>query len=287
MTRHDWIAVLDFGSQYTQLIARRIREQHVYCEILRHDTTAEEIAKRSPHGLVLSGGPASVTKAGSPRVDPAIFELGVPVLGICYGMQLMAQMLGGEVQPGNQREFGGARISVKESSGLFHGIEGDLEVWMSHGDQVSHMPGGFKANAKTSSCPVAAMSDTSRRFHGLQFHPEVVHTPRGIDILCAFLFQVCGCGADWTMEHFITEQISSIQSRVGDGHVVCGPPIPSAGGRVPLRQSAYRAAHSWCGQSLPPRPGHLGRHVKWSPDTFDLADLAPPDRCPASARHRT
>ncbi len=222
MTRHDWIAVLDFGSQYTQLIARRIREQHVYCEILRHDTTAEEIAKRSPHGLVLSGGPASVTKAGSPRVDPAIFELGVPVLGICYGMQLMAQMLGGEVQPGNQREFGGARISVKESSGLFHGIEGDLEVWMSHGDQVSHMPGGFKANAKTSSCPVAAMSDTSRRFHGLQFHPEVVHTPRGIDILCAFLFQVCGCGADWTMEHFITEQISSIQSRVGDGHVVCG-----------------------------------------------------------------
>jgi len=222
MTRHDWIAVLDFGSQYTQLIARRIREQNVYCEIIRHDTPAEEISKRSPQGIVLSGGPASVLEPGSPRVDPGVFDLEIPVLGICYGMQLMAGELEGEVRPGNQREFGGARISVVGESGLFGGITGELEVWMSHGDQVISMPEGFVAHAKTSSCPVAAMSHPQRKLYGLQFHPEVVHTPRGVEILRSFLFSVCGCGADWTMEHFITEQVESIRSRVGDDHVICG-----------------------------------------------------------------
>jgi GMP synthase (glutamine-hydrolysing) len=222
MTGHDWIAVLDFGSQYTQLIARRIREQNVYCEIIRHDTSAKEIADRSPRGVVLSGGPASVLEPGSPQIDPAVFALDIPVLGICYGMQLMALELDGEVQPGNQREFGGARISVVGDAGLFDGISGELDVWMSHGDQVIRMPEGFIAHAKTSNCPVAAMSHPRRNFYGLQFHPEVVHTPRGVEILRSFLFSVCACKADWTMEHFITEQVESIRSRVGDDHVICG-----------------------------------------------------------------
>ena len=222
MTRHDWIAVLDFGSQYTQLIARRIREQNVYCEIIRHDTPANEIAERSPQGIVLSGGPASVLVEGSPQVDRAIFDLNIPILGICYGMQLMARDLEGDVQPGNQREFGASRISVFAETGLFDGINGELDVWMSHGDQVIGMPEGFVAHAKTPSCPVAAMSNQDRKFYGLQFHPEVVHTPRGVEILRSFLFSVCACGADWTMEHFVTEQVETIRSRVGRDHVICG-----------------------------------------------------------------
>ncbi len=222
MTGHDWIAILDFGSQYSQLIARRVREQQVYCELLRFDTTAEELAKRKPRGIILSGGPASVTKDGTPRCDPALFDLGVPVLGICYGMQLMAQTLGGRVKPGDQHEYGGAEVDLLDHEVLFKGTAGPLQVWMSHGDKVEVMPDGFIAIARTPSCPIAAMADYENKRFGIQFHPEVAHTPRGKEVLHQFLFDACGCSGDWTMAHFITEHIKMIREQVGDGHVLCG-----------------------------------------------------------------
>ena len=222
MTHHDWIAVLDFGGQYAQLIARRIREQHVYCELLRYDTTAAALKERAPKGIVLSGGPASVTTADSPQCDPGIFDLGISVLGICYGMQLMAQCLEGTVRAGNQREFGSARIRVLDPGPLLDGLPDELNVWMSHGDQVEALPQGFQALARTESCPVAAMGDAVRQCYGLQFHPEVVHTPQGTEILRRFLFSVCACANDWTMAHFISEQVARIREKVGSDHVVCG-----------------------------------------------------------------
>jgi GMP synthase (glutamine-hydrolysing) len=222
MTGHDWIAILDFGSQYSQLIARRVREQHVYCELLRFDTAASELAARRPKGIILSGGPASVTRDGTPRCDPALFAMGVPVLGICYGMQLTALTLGGKVRPGDQHEYGRATVDVLDRQVLFQGLDDTIPVWMSHGDQVEIMPDGFLAIASTPSCPVAAMADYGRHLFGLQFHPEVVHTPQGREILHQFLFTACGCAGDWTMAHFITEQIRLIRERVGDAHVLCG-----------------------------------------------------------------
>ena len=222
MIGHDWIAILDFGSQYSQLIARRVREQNVYCELLRYDTVSADLAARRPKGIILSGGPASVTREGAPFCDPALFELGVPVLGICYGMQLTALTLGGKVRPGGRHEYGGAAIDVLDREVLFQGLDDTLQVWMSHGDQVEIMPEGFIAIASTPSCPVAAMADYRRGLFGLQFHPEVVHTPSGRDILRQFLFDACGCAGDWTMAHFITEQIRMIRARVGADHVLCG-----------------------------------------------------------------
>lgn len=219
---HDWIAILDFGSQYTQLIARRIREQQVYCEILRFDTPAEKIAARKPRGIILSGGPSSVYDAKGPRPDPAIFKLELPLFGICYGMQLMAQELGGQVDKGEHREFGYAEIDIVDPKPLFDGLPERLQVWMSHGDQVGRMPEGFRAVAKTGSCPVAAMADGANRRFGVQFHPEVVHTPKGVHLLRHFLFEVCGCRGDWKMSSFIEESIKAIRARVGDGHVLCG-----------------------------------------------------------------
>ena len=222
MPSHDWIAILDFGSQYTQLIARRIREQQVYCEILRFDTNAETLKASNPKGLILSGGPASVADADSPRGDPALFELGIPVLGICYGMQLMALALDGEVEPGDQREYGGAVIKVINHENLFKNLPYDMHVWMSHGDKVTRYPEGFHALARTDTCPTAAMADTDRQLYGLQFHPEVVHTRLGRDLLRNFLFSICQCSGDWNMAHFITEQMESIRAQVGDGDVLCG-----------------------------------------------------------------
>lgn len=219
---HDWIAILDFGSQYTQLIARRIREQHVYCEILRFDTPAEKIAARKPRGIVLSGGPSSVYDAKGPRPDPMLFHLDPPVFGVCYGMQLMAQELGGRVDKGRHREFGYAEIDVLDAAPLFSGQASRLQVWMSHGDQVGAMPPGFRAVARTDSCPVAAMADKSNRRFGVQFHPEVVHTPQGVHLLRHFIFDVCGCRGDWKMSSFIEESIRSVRETVGDGHVLCG-----------------------------------------------------------------
>jgi GMP synthase (glutamine-hydrolysing) len=220
---HDWVAILDFGSQYSQLIARRLREHQVYCELLRFDTPAAELAARRPKGIILSGGPASVLAPGAPDVDPAIFELGVPLLGICYGMQLMGRHLGGTVQRGESREFGLAQIEQTDPPGeLFTALPDTLSVWMSHGDQVAVPPPGFRVTARTDTCPVAAMEHPERHWHGLQFHPEVVHTPYGRDLLQRFLFRVCGCAGDWKMSTFIEESVRTIRERVGGDQVLLG-----------------------------------------------------------------
>ncbi|MBI2442257.1 MAG: glutamine-hydrolyzing GMP synthase [Lentisphaerae bacterium] len=222
MKHHDWIAILDFGSQYTQLIARRVREQHVYSEILRHDNSAAKLKRLRPSGLILSGGPRSVFEPKAPACDPKLFKLGIPVLGICYGMQLTAKILGGAVKPGRTREYGNARISITDARSLFHGLPRRLAVWMSHGDQVLKLPEGFHVLAQTPTCPVAAFADPGWKIFGLQFHPEVVHTHQGTDILRRFIFNACGCRGDWRMAQFIAESCRAIRRKVGSGQVVCG-----------------------------------------------------------------
>ncbi|MFC1461624.1 glutamine-hydrolyzing GMP synthase [Verrucomicrobiota bacterium] len=222
MKRGSWIAILDFGSQYSQLIARRIREQHVYSELIRFDTPPAELAKRKPTGIVLSGGPSSVFEDKAPHCDPALFELGIPILGICYGMQLTSKLMGGAVKPGKEREYGHADISVANDKDIFKGLPAELRVWMSHGDQVEVMPEGFEAIARTSTCPVAAMANPVKKIFGLQFHPEVVHTPKGTEILRHFIFDVCSCKPDWEMAAFIKESVASTRKLVGSDHVVCG-----------------------------------------------------------------
>ena len=222
MSAHTWIAILDFGSQYSQLIARRIREQQVYSELIRHDCSAASLRARAPSGIILSGGPSSVFDHRAPACDPAIFDLGIPVLGICYGMQLAAQALGGRVCAGKRREYGRATISVVTTSALFEGLPAELDVWMSHGDQVVDLPPGFARQAQTPTCPNAAMGDDGRRIYGLQFHPEVVHTPLGHEILKRFLFSVCNCPGDWRMASFVTESVRRIREQVGRSHVICG-----------------------------------------------------------------
>ena len=216
------VVVLDFGSQYSQLIARRVRENKVYCEILSHNTTADELAALSPGGIFLSGGPASVYEPGAPVCDPDIFNLGVPVLGICYGMQLMAHLMGGNVEPVSTREYGLAQLTVYNKDGLFDAIPDDnIPVWMSHGDNVSRVPDGFEVIACTDKLPISVMADTERKLFGLQFHPEVVHTPAGKDIIANFLFQFCGCSPSWTMRSFVEQNVSRIRRRVGDDLVIC------------------------------------------------------------------
>jgi GMP synthase (glutamine-hydrolysing) len=222
MQHDDWIAILDFGSQYSQLIARRVREQKVYSELVRFDTTAEALAARRPAGIILSGGPSSVFDEGAPQCDPALFEMGIPVLGICYGMQLTARTLGGDVRPGQAREYGRADIRVTDHASLFRDLPSGLTVWMSHGDQVAVMPSGFRTMAETGTCPHAAMADEPRRIYGLQFHPEVVHTPRGTDILRHFIFDVCGCAGAWEMAQFVKSSVDDVRARVGQEHVVLG-----------------------------------------------------------------
>jgi GMP synthase (glutamine-hydrolysing) len=227
---HDKILILDFGSQVTQLIARRVREAHVYSEIHPYDVDADFIRAFAPKGVILSGGPSSVTEAGSPRVDQAVFELGVPVLGICYGMQLMAEQLGGKVEPGLVREFGYAEVRAHGHTRLFDGIEdfrtaeghGMLKVWMSHGDKVTAMPAGFKLMTSTPACPVAGMADEARRFYGVQFHPEVTHTVQGTALLNRFVLDICGARADWKMGDYINEAVAKIREQVGHEHVILG-----------------------------------------------------------------
>jgi GMP synthase (glutamine-hydrolysing) len=217
------ILVLDFGSQYTMLIARRVREQYVYCEICPFDRGIEEIKAFEPDGIILSGGPASVHEEGSYRPDPGVFELGVPVLGICYGLQVMIAMLGGAVIPGRIREFGPAHIRIDHSVGPLNVFEaGSVQpVWMSHGDRIDRLPEGFEVLATTLDDVPAADSD--RRLYGLQFHPEVVHTPRGGDIIAAFVHDICGCAAEWTMKAFIDIEVERIRQQVGEtGRVLCG-----------------------------------------------------------------
>ena len=218
----EHVVVIDFGAQYSQLIARRIRECRVYCEILPYDTPAEELAARKPKGIVLSGGPSSVYEEGAPHPDPKIFELGIPVLGICYGMQLMGHTLGGNVGPGDKREYGKTELEVLDETDLFHGLDRQLIGWMSHGDSVKQAPEGFQVIARTANTSVAAMANCARRLHGVQFHPEVVHTPKGKQILENFLYRVCECKGDWTMESFIKLAVEGIRRQVGDGKVVLG-----------------------------------------------------------------
>jgi GMP synthase (glutamine-hydrolysing) len=221
---HQTIIVLDFGSQYTQLIARRLRELSVYCEILPFNTPAAVIAARRPVGVILSGGPKSVSESGAPFCDPALFEVGVPVLGICYGMQLMTATLGGQVAPAPQREYGHALVQVSDvvAAPLFRAIPGELRVWASHGDLVAAVPPGFAVIATSANAPVAAMEDRSRSLSALLFHPEVAHTEHGLAILRNFAYEVCGCTGDWTMASFIEEATARIRAIVGDGRVVCG-----------------------------------------------------------------
>ena len=220
--QHKWIAILDFGSQYTQLIARRVREQQVYSEILRFDTSAALLRERKPAGIILSGGPNSVFEPGAPLCDPAIYDLGIPVLGICYGMQLTAKTLGGTVKPGAHREYGHTQISTMDGNRLFEGLPPEFNVWMSHGDQVEVMPEGFETSARSSSCPNAAMRCDARNIFALQFHPEVVHTQHGDKILHNFLFPICGCDGDWQLSSWVDETVERLKKQVGNEHVVLG-----------------------------------------------------------------
>ena len=224
------ILILDFGSQYTQLIARRVREAGVYCEIHGWDLGEDGIRDFAANGVILSGGPESVTLEATPDVDSAVFDLGVPVLGICYGMQTMADKLGGEVASSAHREFGYARVRVDSASALLDDIEDDLDdsgrglldVWMSHGDRVERLPEGFVPIASTDSAPLAGMADEGRRFYGLQFHPEVTHTRQGTRILERFLHEICGCGSDWTPNNIVADSVASVREMVGDDKVLLG-----------------------------------------------------------------
>ena len=218
----EQILILDFGSQYTQLIARRVREFNVYCEIQPCTRDWREITGPHTKGVILSGGPSSVYENGSPSVDPALFETDFPILGICYGMQLMTHLLGGKVGPYPKREFGRARVEIDDPVGIFLGSQGDETVWMSHGDTIEEPPPGYRPLARSEGSPVAAMMSEDGRRYGIQFHPEVAHTPRGKEILHNFVLRICGCAGDWTMRSFIEEAVERIRVQVGPRRVVCG-----------------------------------------------------------------
>ena len=221
------ILILDFGSQYTQLIARRVREARVYCEIHPYNMDLEKLCAFNPRGIILSGGPSSVFDRGSPRVGKTIFNLGVPILGICYGMQLTTKLFGGTVERSSKREYGPAKLKVGATyagaSGLFSGLgKAGLDVWMSHGDRVRRLPPGFKTLARSGNGVIAAMANLKLGFYGVQFHPEVVHTPKGAKLLKNFLFKICSLKPGWTMRSFIDDAVGTIKERVGKGKVVCG-----------------------------------------------------------------
>jgi GMP synthase (glutamine-hydrolysing) len=224
---HQTILVLDFGSQYTQLIARRLRELSVYSEIVPFNTPVERLRERNPAGIILSGGPSSVSDDGAPKCDASLFELGIPLLGICYGMQLMTDVLGGSVRRSGRREFGHAQVSVSANGGgspprLFAHVPGELRVWASHGDDVGAVPPGFSVAATSATAPIVAMEAPDRQLFALLFHPEVAHTDHGLTILRTFAYDVCGCVGDWTMASFIEEATERIRRQVGTGRVVCG-----------------------------------------------------------------
>ncbi|HKQ38586.1 MAG TPA: glutamine-hydrolyzing GMP synthase [Verrucomicrobiae bacterium] len=214
--------ILDFGSQYTQVIARRIRELQVYSEIVPYDTPAAKVADLAPNGIILSGGPASVYDKGAPQVDKEIFSLGIPVLGICYGLMQMAHHLGGRVEFSGRREYGAGTLQITNGSELFDGLGAQLDVWNSHGDEVTALPKGFHAAARTESSDFAAVEDRQRKLYGLQFHPEVAHTPRGKEILKNFVYHICHCAMDWTMGSFIEEACAQVRKQVGAAKVVLG-----------------------------------------------------------------
>jgi GMP synthase (glutamine-hydrolysing) len=221
----DTVLIVDFGSQVTQLIARRVRESGVYCEIHPYQKAAEAFARLNPKAVILSGGPASVTEEGSPRAPNGVFASGIPVLGICYGQQAMAEQLGGKVEGGHDREFGRAFLSVATPSPLFEGVwapGSSHQVWMSHGDRVTRLPQGFEVIATSDNAPFAAVGDEARRFYAVQFHPEVVHTPDGAKLIANFVHKIAGLKSDWTMAAYRREMIAKIRKQVGKGRVICG-----------------------------------------------------------------
>lgn len=218
---HELILVLDFGGQYNQLIARRVREANVYCEVLPYNTPIEKIKNKNPKGIIFTGGPASVLDEKAPKCDPEVFKLGIPVLGICYGMQLMSVMLGGNVAKASIREYGKIDIELDPDGLLFQGLDTQTSCWMSHTYHVDKLPEGFKAVAKSTNCGIAAMEHPDKRFFAVQFHPEVNHTPKGRDILNSFLFKVCGLSGDWQMSSFVEESVRAIREKVGNKKVLC------------------------------------------------------------------
>ena len=222
MIHNNWIAILDYGSQVTQLIARRIREQNIYCEILRFDIKLDDLIKRKPNGIILSGGPCSVTDDDAPKCDSRLFELNIPILGICYGLQLTAQTLGGVVQAGKKHEYGKATMRILKPSPLFKNIPDSIQVWMSHGDKVIKKPNDFDVIAKSDNCSLATIQNMDKMIFGVQFHPEVVHTPEGSQILRNFAVNVCKCKNDWVMEKFIEHTIQNIQETVDKENIILG-----------------------------------------------------------------
>ena len=221
MSQPESILILDFGAQYSQLIARRVRELHVYCEIHPFNIPLEKIQAFNPKGIILSGGPSSVYAADAPISDKRIFSLGIPVLGICYGLQLMAFQLGGEVDRAGKREFGRARLIVDSENGIFSGVAKSTEVWMSHGDALTKLPAVFEPIAHSDNAPICAIRNQEKKIYGVQFHPEVVHTKEGKKILSNFLFEICRCSGDWNAESFVERSVAEIRSRVGSGKVLC------------------------------------------------------------------
>lgn len=218
----DLVIVLDFGSQYTQLIARRIRQCHVYCEIHPYNLPVDTVRRLNPRGLIFSGGPASVYEPAAPMASPSLLQLDIPVLGICYGMQLMTHQLGGQVAPASEREYGNAALRIDANCPFFSGLPASaLSVWMSHGDRIQQLPPGFTSVAQTDNSPIAAMQDTTGRLFGIQFHPEVTHTPQGLQMLQNFLYHVCGCAPNWTMQAFVDPAVSAIRDSVGEDRVLC------------------------------------------------------------------
>jgi GMP synthase (glutamine-hydrolysing) len=219
----EQIVILDFGSQYTQVIARRVRECNVYSVLLRYDTPAAEIARLKPKGIILSGGPSSVYARNAPLPDGAIFKLGIPVLGICYGLQLLAEYLGGKVEPGQKREYGKGTLRLKDSRcPLFADLPKTMQVWNSHGDKLTKLPAGFKSVAVTENSACAAIENRAGKMFGLQFHPEVVHTPQGRQILARFVHGICGCGKNWTMQNYVDQAVQTIRAEVGEEKVILG-----------------------------------------------------------------
>jgi len=220
--RGQVVPIVDFGSQYVQLIARRVREAGVYSMLVGPNVTVEQLAALGPKGIILSGGPSSVYDEGAPSCDPRLFELGVPVLGICYGMQIGCQLLGAEVKNATAREYGRVHLSLTDTADLLHGVPQQTTAWMSHGDQVNTLPDDFVPLATTPSCPIAAVRHKTRPFFGVQFHPEVTHTPHGTDILSNFLFHICRCDGNWRMTDFLEAESQRIRRQIGDGRVICG-----------------------------------------------------------------
>src|SRR5580658_8846045 len=215
MAPSEIIPILDFGAQYAQLIARRVREKGVFSQLVRPDIPAEELKKLNPKGIILSGGPSSVYEPNAPKCDPKIFDIGVPILGICYGMQLGSQILGAQVKPAAAREFGRTRLHIVADDPLTRGLPEDTTVWMSHGDQVFDLGTDFVALAATPTCPFAAARHARRPFYGVQFHPEVTHTPRGEQIFQNFLYEICKCSGSWTMGNFIEQTVAQVRQQVG------------------------------------------------------------------------